>query len=250
MERLDALQPRGTFVLAAPRRIGRPDRPLIVRAQFFLMPSRLTLLGSVCLAGPDGPPLRRASQQRRIALLAILASSPGGQVSRDRLLGILWPERDERTARHLLADSLYVLRQTLGDDAITATSDALKLSPEVVWTDVAEFRKALADERWGDALALYQGDFLDGFMVRNACDFDQWAVGERTRLRELAIRAARSLAHSLEKCGRMPEATAAAERALELAPCDESVFRDLLRLLIAAQNRIRALGAGKESERS
>ncbi|HET7372309.1 MAG TPA: BTAD domain-containing putative transcriptional regulator [Gemmatimonadaceae bacterium] len=173
-------------------------------------------------------------------MLAILACSTGGQVSRDRLLGILWPDRDERTARHLLADSLYVLRQTLGDDAVTATGDALRLSPDVVWADVAEFRRALADERWGDALAFYQGDFLDGFMVRNACDFDQWAVGERARLRELAIRAARSLAHSLEKCGRMPEAAAAAERALELAPCDESVFRDFVRLLIAAENRARA----------
>ena len=34
------------------------------------------------------------------------------------MLGLLWPDRDERSARHLLADSLYVLRQTLGDRAI------------------------------------------------------------------------------------------------------------------------------------
>jgi DNA-binding SARP family transcriptional activator len=53
--------------------------------------------------------MRRAAQQRRIALLAILASSPGGSIGRDRVLGILWPERDERSARHLLADSLYIL---------------------------------------------------------------------------------------------------------------------------------------------
>ncbi|HSQ29207.1 MAG TPA: BTAD domain-containing putative transcriptional regulator [Gemmatimonadaceae bacterium] len=204
------------------------------------MPCRLTLLGSVCLTGPDGPSLRRASQQRRIALLAMLASSPVGSVSRDRLLGILWPERDERTARHLLADSLYVLRQTLGDDAIVATGEALRLSPEVVWSDVAEFRRAVADERWREALALYQGDFLDGFLVRNACEFDQWAVAERARLRDLALRAALSLANSLEKSGRIAEAAAAAERALELAPCDESVFRHVVRLLIAAENRARA----------
>lgn len=204
------------------------------------MPSRLTLLGSVCLTGPDGPSLRRASQQRRIALLAMLASSPVGSVSRDRLLGILWPERDERTARHLLADSLYVLRQTLGDDAIISTGEALRLSPDVVWSDVAEFRQALGDERWADALALYHGDFLDGFLVRNACDFDQWAVAERARLHDLALRAALSLADSLEKSGQTAGAAVAAERALELAPCDEAVFRRVVRLLIAAENRTRA----------
>ncbi len=161
-------------------------------------------------------------------------------MSRDRLLGLLWPDRDERAARHLLADSLYVLRQTLGDESIVASGEALQLSRDLVWTDVVEFHSALADERWGDALALYRGDFLDGFFVRNALDFDQWALAERTRLRALATRAASALTHELHTAGRIPEAVTAAERALDLAPCDETLFRDLLRLLIAANNPTRA----------
>jgi len=111
------------------------------------MPSRLCLLGPVSLTGPDGACARRASQQRRVALLALIASAPGGAITRDRLLGLLWPDRDERMARHLLADSLYVLRRTLGDSAIVATADSVRLSPDLVWTDVAEFRRALDDER-------------------------------------------------------------------------------------------------------
>jgi DNA-binding SARP family transcriptional activator len=204
------------------------------------MPPRLALLGPVCLSGPAGPSARRASQQRRLALLAVIASSPSGSVSRDRLIGLLWPDRDERTARHLLADSVYVLRQTLGDGAIVASSEALRLSPDLVWTDVAEFRSALANERWSEALELYRGDFLDGFYVRNAADFDQWAHAERTRLRTLATRAASVLASALEKTGRISEAVAAAERALAIAPCDEVAFRDLVRLLLVAENCVRA----------
>ena len=127
------------------------------------MLSRVALLGPVSLTGPKGVPLRRASQQRRIALLALVASSPGQSISRDRLLGSLWPDRDEPTARHLLADSIYVLRQTLGDRAIVASGETLRLSPDFVRTDVAEFRRAIAEERWPDALQLYRGDFLDGF---------------------------------------------------------------------------------------
>ena len=204
------------------------------------MLNRLSLLGPVCLRGPDVASIRRASQQRRIALLAVIASSPGGSISRDRLLGLLWPDRDERTARHLLADSLYVLRRTLGDEAIIASADAVRLSPEFVWTDVVEFRRAIAEERWSDALELYRGDFLDGFYVRNAVDFDQWAEAERSRLRALATRAASALANALERAGRIAEAVTAAERALELAPYDEAAFRDLVRLLIASENRARA----------
>ena len=203
------------------------------------MTSRLALLGSVRLTGPAGACVRRVSQQRRIALLAVIAASPDASVSRDRLLGLLWPDRDERSARHLLADSLYVLRQTFGEDAIVASAEALGLSPDLVWADVAEFRRAFADERWCDALALYRGDFLDGFFVRNAADFDQWAHGERMRLRTLATRAASALARGLEAVGRLADAVAAAERALELAPYDEAVFRDVVRLLTITKNRAR-----------
>ncbi|MGZ3546557.1 MAG: BTAD domain-containing putative transcriptional regulator, partial [Gemmatimonadaceae bacterium] len=198
------------------------------------------LLGAVSLTGPKGTSLRRASQQRRIALLALVASSPGETISRDRLLGFLWPDRDEATARHLLADSIYVLRKTLGEQAIVASGETLRLSTDLVWTDVAEFRRAMAEERWADALQLYRGDFLDGFYVRNAADFDQWALAERDRLRTMAARAATTLASSLEETGRPMEATAAAERALELAPGDETAFRNLVRRLIATNNHARA----------
>jgi DNA-binding SARP family transcriptional activator len=180
-----------------------------------------------------------------MALLALIASAPGGAITRDRLLGILWPDRDERTARHLLADSLYVLRRTLGDAAIVATADSVRLSTDLVWTDVAAFRRALDDERWSDAVDLYRGDFLDGFYVRNAVDFDQWAGSERARLNALATRAASAQVSALESAGRIAEAVVAAERAIEVAPYDEAIFRDLIRLLILSENRTRAAAAAR-----
>jgi DNA-binding SARP family transcriptional activator len=224
------------------RSLGCGDRPVIVCAHVSRssMLNRLSLLGPVCLTGREASLMRRASQQRRIALLAVIAGSPGESASRDRLLGLLWPDRDERSARHLLADSLYVLRQTLGDGAIVAAGETLRLAPELVWSDVVEFRRAIGDERWSDALHLYRGDFVDGFFVRNAVDFDQWAMAERSRLRALATRAASALVDQLERAGRIHEAVAAAERALELSPCDESSIRDLVRLLIATGNGARA----------
>ena len=110
---------------------------------------------------------------------------------------------------------------------------------------MAEFRRALDEERWSDAVALYRGDFLDGFFVRNAVDFDQWATSERARLNALATRAASAYVIALERAGRVAEAVVAAERALELAPYDEAVFRDLIRLLILSDNRTRAEAAAR-----
>lgn len=202
--------------------------------------SRLSLLGAVSLIGPTGVSLRRASQQRRMALLALLATAPGRSVSRDRLIGFLWPDRDERTARHLLADSIYVLRHTLGERAIIATGETLQLAPDVVWTDIAEFRAAIAERRWDDALQLYRGDFLEGFHVRNVADFDQWLLAERDRLRAMAARAGSALADAHRQAGRHPEAILAAERVLEIVPGDENAVRELVRLLVATDNHARA----------
>jgi len=175
-----------------------------------------------------------------MALLTLLASSPRESVSRDRIVGLLWPESDERTARHLLADSVYVLRRALGAGAITASGDELRLSAKHVRADVADFRQALAERRWADALSLYRGEFLDGFLVRNAPEFERWASSERARLHTDAIRAASSHSLALEHDGRMRDSVVAAERALELAPSDEAVFRRLLALLVATDNRARA----------
>jgi len=205
----------------------------------------LALLGPVSLTGPVGPYARRAVQRRRIALLAVLAGSSHESLSRDRVVGLLWPESDDRTARHLLAGSVYVLRRALGADAIVSSDDELHLSSGRVRVDIQEFRRALAAERWADALRLYRGDFLDGFFVRNAADFEQWASSERARLHADAIRAASAHTRALELAGRLDEAVAVAERALELAPCDEAVFRQLFTLLLATNNRARAEAASR-----
>lgn len=206
---------------------------------------QLALLGSVSLTGPTGPLVRRVMQRRRMALLAVLANSIHESISRDRVIGLLWPESDDRTARHLLADSVYVLRRALGAGAIATSADELRLSSDDVRVDVAEFRQALAAERWGDALALYRSDFLDGFFVRNASEFERWASSERARLHADAIRAASAHTRELEQAGRMREAVAVAERALELAPSDETVFRRLFALLIATDNFARAEAASR-----
>jgi len=66
-------------------------------------------------------------------------------------------------------------------------------------------------------------------------------MAERSRLQGLATRAASALADSLQRAGRLPEAVNAAERALELSPFDETIFRYLVRALMAAENSARAM---------
>ncbi|MGH9025957.1 MAG: hypothetical protein ACRDWD_07560, partial [Acidimicrobiia bacterium] len=65
----------------------------------------LRLFGGASIEGSDGPLSGRAIQRRRLALLALLATARSRGLTRDKLVGYLWPERTADAARHLLSDS-------------------------------------------------------------------------------------------------------------------------------------------------
>ncbi len=132
----------------------------------------LRLLGGVSLEGPSGPLTGRVVQRRRLALLALLAAEGGRGCSRDKLVGYLWPESDEASARRLLSDSLYVVRQALGEDCALTSGELVRLNPEVVRTDVVDFEKALEAEDLQRAVELYGGPFLESFHSGAAAEFD------------------------------------------------------------------------------
>ena len=144
----------------------------------------LRVFGGLALSGPGGPILGRGSQRRRLALLAILAHARGRPVSRDKIIALLWPETRAERARHLLADSIYVLRRQLGDDVVFTIGDDVALNPERVSSDVEAFHRALEDRNPAGAVERYSagGAFLDGIHLRNAPEFERWVESTRSHL--------------------------------------------------------------------
>jgi len=54
------------------------------------MPLRLSTFGGLSLTGESGPVTGAATQRRKLALLAVLATGGERGVSRDRLLALFW----------------------------------------------------------------------------------------------------------------------------------------------------------------
>jgi DNA-binding SARP family transcriptional activator/TolB-like protein len=142
----------------------------------------LRLLGSASLDGPDGPVTGRAGLRQRVALLAVLAVEHPRPLSRDQLVAHLWPESGTGDARHLLRESLYILRSALGDDSVRSTGDDLRLNPDRLTCDLWEFEAALARDDPEAAVGAYHGPFLSGFHLSDADEFEPWAEGQRSRL--------------------------------------------------------------------
>jgi TolB-like protein/DNA-binding SARP family transcriptional activator/Flp pilus assembly protein TadD len=202
------------------------------------MPHRLALFGSPSIEGSDGPVSGRAVQRRRLALLALIASSStqGRGRTRDQLASLLWPDADPERGRHLLSDSIYRVNQALGGEALAAVGDELRLDPAHLACDVVEFAEAMAREDWAAAVKLQVAPFLDGFLLPDAGEFERWAAAERERLRRERARALEALAESAASEGRTADAVHWWRTLAADDPCNSRVAVSLMEALARAGN--------------
>ena len=183
-----------------------------------------------------------AKAQALVCYLALTQRSH----ARSTLATLFWQDLSESAAatnlrvvlanlKRILGPSLIITRQTLGFNPLNAP-----------WVDAVAFCE-LADPTQADPLllqqadALYVGDFLAGFIVRNAPAFDEWVLGQREMLRQRAIRMLRLLAlHHVER-GAYDLAADYLQRLLEIEPWLEEAHRALMVTLTAGGRRGAAL---------
>lgn len=205
------------------------------------MTFRLKLLGGAAAFDGDAPLVGRATQRRRIALLALLAAGGETGMTRDRLMAILWPESDAERGRHLLSDSVYRINQALGGDSIVAIGDALALNAVKVTSDLAEFTAACERGAWAVAVSHYGGPFLDGFHVSEALELERWIETERDRLAQRYARAVEQLADQRAQAGDLAGAVEAWKRLTGHDPLSARAAVKFMEALDAAGERALAI---------
>ncbi|CAN5754642.1 hypothetical protein BH23GEM3_BH23GEM3_10380 [soil metagenome] len=194
----------------------------------------IRLFGGASLEGPDGPLTGRAAQRKPLALLAILATDRARSISRDRLMLLLAPDLDTERARHLLRDTTYALRVALGQDAVLAVGDELRLDRSQVRCDLWEFEAALESGDLTGAVAHRTGPFLDGFHLRDSPEFDTWAAAERGRLEARHAEALEALADGAASRGDAAEAARWWGERLVLDPLSTRATFGIMRALEAS----------------
>ena len=202
----------------------------------------LRTFGSLTLSGRDDVTVlgRHGHHRRRLALLAVLAATGDRGWSRDQLLLFFWPEASQARARHSLDQLLYALRSSLGDELFDGT-DPVRLTREVVTSDVDAFTDALDRGQLEEAVNLYRGPFLGGFHLDAAPEFDQWAESERARLGRLYLGALEQLAQAAESQGDQVSALAWWRKLVEADPVSSRSAAGLIRALMNAGDHAAAL---------
>ncbi|HVY96751.1 MAG TPA: hypothetical protein VHA54_07310 [Solirubrobacterales bacterium] len=168
----------------------------------------------------DGEPVADSawSQGRAKDLVKLLALAPGHRLVRERVVEALWPHLDAEAGVANLHKAAHHARRALGAaDAIVLRQGEVVLAPEAeVMTDVERFEERGVPE-------LYGGELLPGDR------YAAWAHERREELRDRYL-------ESLRAAGRW-EDVARAE------PADEDAQRAVMRLRLAAGDRLGALAA-------
>jgi predicted ATPase/DNA-binding SARP family transcriptional activator len=206
---------------------------------------RLKTFGGLCLEGDEGPLSGAAAQRRRLVLLAALAAAGQKGMSRDALVGLLWPEVAEARARAALSQALYALKRDTGEDELVLGHDVLTLNSDILRSDVSAFEHAIAREDFERAANLYGGPFLAGVFISEAVDFEHWLDGVRLRLSQAAEQALGALAMDAERRRDFAAASNWWRRLIGLDPLKTRAVLGLMEALVALGDRAEALKAAE-----
>lgn len=201
---------------------------------FLLGPPRVTRAGA-----PVTFETRKA-----VALLAHLALSERPR-PRAALCELLYPGHHPERARGALRRTLSTLRSGIGEECLETAGDGVGLRGSAVVLDVRRFRDLAVPsapvEQLQEAVAAFDGDFLEGFSLRDSPDFDDWQAVTAEALRAELCSALRRLVGPLAASGDLDGAVRYARRWLALDPLHEPAHRELIRLHAWRGDRAAAL---------
>src|SRR5919112_551445 len=221
---------------------------------------------SIRLLGPPevsfGERLFRFGTRKRLALLCYLAAE-GSRYPRRELAELLWPESDERSARANLRSALAKLKKAWREDTaygkeirfFVIDGDLLRLEPRGIELDLntleaavmlirtetspggtkagAAGHQGLIGRLRGD-LALYRGEFMEGFSLEDAPEYELWLEAERARWRRVFGEFCERLSRLQGEAGHSQEAIETAQLWVRQAPLEEAARRRLVELMSAA----------------
>ena len=218
----------------------------------------ISLLGSfqVTLAGKTVFGFHSKKVQALLAYLAVEKNRPH---QRESLAGLLWPDYSESAARTNLRSALANLRQIIGDHA--ASPPFLQITRQTIQfdggsscqLDVDTFTTLLTPDgastlepesqtaHLEQAVALYQGPFLEGFSIPDSAHFEEWLLLKREELGQQILETLYHLADCYGLQQAYDQALPHVWRQVELAPWQEEAHRQLMRLLALSGQRSEAL---------
>ena len=204
-------------------------------------------------------------RRKTLTLLAYLAVT-GRAHSREELITLLWPDLDAARGRAQLRNTLADLQRVIGKGWLDTEGDQVKLAGgRGLRIDVGRFHELIAQvaahshpphrpcdaclTALTEAANLYAADFLAGFTLEDAAEFDAWQTFQTETLRLELAGVLEKLAMGLAGRQEYDAAISHARRWSALDPLHEPAQRLLMQLHAWAGDRAAAVRQYQECVR-
>ncbi|MEM7536065.1 MAG: BTAD domain-containing putative transcriptional regulator [Chloroflexota bacterium] len=185
------------------------------------------------------------------ALVYYLATT-GQTQTRTHLVNLMWPESTHNVGRRVLRNRLVEVRRVLDaylhitPDELALTSTALEgVDLQQLMRDLDHAQTPLENNRavgWArNVVDRYRGDFLDGFMLPDAPNFNEWVDGTRDGLSTQVTDLLYQLAERMMAVGNHAQAHVDSDRLLTMVPWHEEAHQLKMKLLYQDGQRWAAL---------
>jgi LuxR family maltose regulon positive regulatory protein len=215
-------------------------------------PIRVTTLGRFGISVDEHAIASKGKAQHRpLGLLQALIALGGKDIASSRLSECLWPDSDGDLAGRNLNITVHRLRQLLqAPGAIVQHDGKLTLNAKLCAVDALDFERLVngnieglgkavmakdSETHLHAAMELYAGHFL-------ALESEQsWMLAPRLRMKMKFERLVLALSRHLEQQMRFADAIDVCQRALELDPLNELLYRSLMDCYLKQGEVARAL---------
>ncbi|MEM7113605.1 MAG: BTAD domain-containing putative transcriptional regulator [Chloroflexota bacterium] len=199
----------------------------------------------------NGKPITKFRSAKTRGLLAYLASQPDRDHARTTLATLLWGNLPDAAAKTNLRIELSNLKKLLAaHPALEITRRVVRFNSQAAAVDLIRFQTTWAAvqqlpvekqqrelPKLARAVELCQGEFLAGFQLNDAVEFDEWQRLTQAQLRQQLMESLSLLIQLHLSAQKFEQVQAYAQQQLALEPWQEKAHQQLMLALALAGER-------------
>ncbi|MEL7647524.1 MAG: BTAD domain-containing putative transcriptional regulator [Sedimentibacter sp.] len=200
----------------------------------------------------DGKILGDQLGNKASALICLLVLNNKRYLSREKIIGYLWPDSNQEAAKYNLRYNLWLIKKYIGEDAggnlfLKIDNDCCSINRNFQFScDIIDIMKFKPDEK--DTIEsilrlkkMFRGDLLEGCYFNKCDELNNLIIYERINFEQRKVRILKRLAELYENDRLYEECTEAINEILEAEPYDEEMVLKLLDIYARSGKRTAAI---------
>lgn len=186
------------------------------------------------------------------ALICLLVLNENKYLSREKIIGYLWPDSTDDAARYNLRYNLWLIKKSVQHDRnghgfLHVDKECCAINQEYEFlSDILEimnFTPSQSDSIESLLLLkeMFQGDFLEGCYFNKCDELNELIIFERINFEKRKVKVLKRLAELYEKSEKFEACLETINNVLEIEPYDEKMVSKLLDIYMACGKRAAAI---------